>query len=118
MTLLRSLTILSSLGLLASAGQIPKVDGVYGGVRTSTTESTPTPAFKEAVAQVSGTPVAGKLRFVENSGICGMLQSGPIRWQSLIFLCLIRTKLCKLETTSGVYQASGYADITDDQSLW
>ncbi|PAV19042.1 serine carboxypeptidase [Pyrrhoderma noxium] len=92
MTLLRSLTILSSLGLLASAGQIPKVDGVYGGVRTSTTESTPTPAFKEAVAQVSGTPVAGKLRFVENSGIC--------------------------ETTSGVYQASGYADITDDQSLW
>ena len=72
MTLLRSLTILSSLGLLASAGQIPKVDGVYGGVRTSTTESNPTPAFKEAVAQVSGTPVAGKLRFVENSGICGM----------------------------------------------
>ena len=58
-----------ALSLLASAAkQIPVVDGVIGGVPTTTRD----PFSEEAVQpQVSGTPVAGKLRVVENSGVCG-----------------------------------------------
>lgn len=92
MILLRSLGAFSSLGLLASARQVPQVDGIYGGVPTTSASKVPTPAFKEAIAQVSGSPVAGTLRFIENSGIC--------------------------ETTPGIYQASGYADLAKNQSLW
>ncbi|KLO19457.1 serine carboxypeptidase [Schizopora paradoxa] len=71
-----------------SAGQVPKVNGVYGGVPTTTS------VIPDAVAEplVSGTPVAGKMRFIENSGVC--------------------------ETTPGVFQASGYADLTTSQSMW
>ena len=62
------LWILLGLSLVVSAAkQVPVVDGVIGGVPTSTKE------FAEDVIQpqVSGTPVAGKLRFVENTGVCG-----------------------------------------------
>ncbi|CUA72024.1 hypothetical protein RSOLAG22IIIB_04885 [Rhizoctonia solani] len=45
---------------------------------------------KGKAEQVVSTP--GRLRYVENSGIC--------------------------ETTPGVYQASGYADLTSAQSMW
>ncbi|KAI0352787.1 serine carboxypeptidase [Trametes cingulata] len=51
------------------------------------------PKVKAAVADV--TPAAttpGKLRVVENSGVC--------------------------ETTPGVYQASGYGDLTSNESIW
>lgn len=63
------LWVLSCLCLLISARasrQIPKVDGVLGGVRS-------TPVVKEAAATplVSGKPVAGKMRYIENSGVCG-----------------------------------------------
>ena len=69
MTLLLRLCIAASLGLLACAGQIPVVDGVIGGVPTTkinVESSLPQP-------QVSGTPVAGKLRFIKDSGVCGQL---------------------------------------------
>ena len=52
-----------------------------------------TPRFHEAdttIAPAATTP--GKLRVVENSGVC--------------------------ETTPGVYQASGYGDLTSSESLW
>ncbi|KAI0662827.1 serine carboxypeptidase [Cubamyces menziesii] len=68
------------------AGQVPLVNGVVGGV-----ETTP----KAKAAAVSPKPAAttpGKLRIVENSGVC--------------------------ETTPGVYQASGYGDLTSDESVW
>ena len=68
------------------AGQVPPVNGVVGGV-----ETTP----KAKAAAVSPKPAAttpGKLRIVENSGVC--------------------------ETTPGVYQASGYGDLTSDESVW
>ncbi|KAH9887597.1 serine carboxypeptidase [Cubamyces lactineus] len=68
------------------AGQVPVVNGVLGGV-----EAVP----KVKAATVSPTPAAttpGKLRVVENSGVC--------------------------ETTPGVYQASGYGDLTSDESVW
>lgn len=67
---LHRLGVVASLALLASAGQIPIVDGVFGGVPTPTT---PFEASRtvEDVAQVSGSPVPGKLRFITNSGVCG-----------------------------------------------
>lgn len=73
-------------GLLANARQIPVVDGVIGGVRT---ESRP---FNVDAAAIPAATTPGKLRVVENSGIC--------------------------ETTPGVYQASGYGDLTSSESLW
>src|SRR6267154_2049466 len=49
-----------------------------------------TPSIKNTVQVAAKTP--GKLRVTENSGIC--------------------------ETTKGVYQASGYGDLTPSQSIW
>jgi hypothetical protein len=80
------------LGILAArlasgvwGGQIPVVDGVYGGV-----SSRITPSIENTVQVAATTP--GKLRVKENSGVC--------------------------ETTKGVYQASGYGDLTSSQSIW
>ncbi|KAJ3556291.1 hypothetical protein NM688_g2106 [Phlebia brevispora] len=73
-------------GLLANARQIPVVDGVIGGVRSSPKEF----RVDEVTTPAATTP--GKLRVVENSGIC--------------------------ETTPGVFQASGYGDLTSNESLW
>ncbi|KDR77527.1 hypothetical protein GALMADRAFT_138623 [Galerina marginata CBS 339.88] len=69
-------------------GQIPVVDGVIGGVPGDFSEFLEVPLPK--VQNVVTTP--GKLRVVENSGIC--------------------------ETTRGVYQASGYGDLTATESVW
>lgn len=54
-------------------------------------------ALTAAIQAVSGagiptTPTPGKLRVVENSGVC--------------------------ETTKGVYQASGYGDLSATSSTW
>lgn len=68
-------------------GQVPIVDGVLGGVRTTPRQSA---AKVETVQPAATTP--GKLRVVENSGVC--------------------------ETTPGVYQASGYGDLTATESIW
>lgn len=59
-----------SLCLVVSARQIPQVDGVFGGVPTPTTVDK-LQADAVAQPQVSGSPVAGKMRFIENSGVCG-----------------------------------------------
>ncbi|KAI0795769.1 alpha/beta-hydrolase [Abortiporus biennis] len=69
------------------ARQIPVVDGVIGGV-----PSTETTFFEETVTPISAATTPGKLRIVENSGVC--------------------------ETTPGVYQASGYGDLTSSESIW
>lgn len=81
-----------STSLLASARQIPVINGVVGDVPTEDNWSTAHSDFevKPAVTPAATTP--GKLRVVENSGIC--------------------------ETTPGVYQASGYGDITSTESIW
>lgn len=50
-------------------GQIPVVDGVLGGVPTRTLSK----RFKEP-SSAATTPTPGKLRVVENSGICGSSQ--------------------------------------------
>ena len=68
------------------AGQVPRVDGVYGGVAVN-------PRFHEldSTPKIAAT-TPGKLRVKENSGVC--------------------------ETTPGVYQASGYGDLTSSESIW
>lgn len=70
------------------SSQIPTVHGVVGGV--------PSSPVKRSVIDTSriaaSTRTPGKLRVTENSGIC--------------------------ETTQGVYQASGYGDLTESESMW
>jgi hypothetical protein len=86
-----TLTMLSAFWLLLAAPhvlarQIPVVEGVIGGVPSM-------PRFHEVDATVvPAATTPGKLRVVENSGVC--------------------------ETTPGVYQASGYGDLTSSESLW
>ena len=69
-------------------GQVPAVDGVIGGVPAIRSTSS---KFKVADLKTAAT-TPGKLRVVENSGVC--------------------------ETTPGVYQASGYGDLTSKESIW
>ena len=75
--------------LPALTRQIPVVDGVIGGVPSSSS-----PPHADSVVSQATTPktTPGKLRVTENSGVC--------------------------ETTPGVYQASGYGDITSNESIW
>ncbi|KAF8480363.1 alpha/beta-hydrolase [Russula ochroleuca] len=81
-----------ALPALISGGQIPVVNGVIGGVPSpdSCKFKTPKEAFSNYAAPPVPTP--GKLRVVENSGVC--------------------------ETTPGVHQASGYGDLASDKSIW
>ena len=102
--MLPSFLILFNLICFVSSKQIPVVDGVIGGVRTSTKQSATAPA-----PQVSGKPVAGKLRYVENSGVCGRVSEMHHTRLPLTFAS---------ETTAGVFQASGYADLTTSQHMW
>ncbi|GBE84794.1 Carboxypeptidase S1 [Sparassis crispa] len=81
---LATLPVLPALG-----GQVPVINGVWGGV----------PAFRassvkvdEKIASTASGGTAGPLRVIENSGIC--------------------------ETTPGVYQASGYGNISSSESIW
>ncbi|CAE6440030.1 unnamed protein product [Rhizoctonia solani] len=90
---------LSLLSMALADGQISPVDGIIGGVSQQPNETGVSAlklAFVESVSEtasnISTTITPGKLRYVENSGIC--------------------------ETTPGVYQASGYADIALNQSMW
>ncbi|KAF8887450.1 serine carboxypeptidase [Gymnopilus junonius] len=79
---------LLSLPFGVFGGQIPVVDGVIGGVPSDSSDFVE--AVRVPISNVVTTP--GKLRVVENSGIC--------------------------ETTPGVFQASGYGDLTATESLW
>ena len=84
-------------------GQIPEVNGILGGM------SAPGTVAQQVVSEsVKRTP--GKLRgIVENSGVCGWLVP------SLLYNS---TFMPFLETTPGVYQASGYGDLTKTESIW
>ena len=77
-------------GLLAQARQVPIVNGVIGGVPEVHELAHGDVLMKPAVTPAATTP--GKLRVVENSGVC--------------------------ETTPNVYQASGYGDLTSSESIW
>ncbi|KAF7974316.1 hypothetical protein HWV62_12482 [Athelia sp. TMB] len=71
------------------AGQIPVVDGVIGGRRAATAAKI---TAKVQDLHTDATIVPGALRVTENSGVC--------------------------ETTPGVYQASGYGDLTSSESIF
>lgn len=66
-----------SLARIVSAGQVPVVNGVVGGVPTATVQDIVPAATTTGIL---GTPTPGKLRYVENSGICGT------PWSSVSFL--------------------------------
>lgn len=95
------LSLLSFLSV-AFAGQIPIVDGVIGGVPKTTNKVKPAVLSNAAI-----TP--GKLRFKENSGICGE--------SFLAIQCYFVCWIIK-ETTPGVNQVSGYGDVSSTKSLW
>jgi hypothetical protein len=67
---------------LALAGQFPEFDGVVGGVPKGPATKTTTFAAAEPESKVAAaiptTITPGKLRYVENSGVCGtgLLDSG------------------------------------------
>lgn len=89
---MRPLLLLPTLWVLLSAvagrgRQIPVIDGVLGGVPANLSQP-----IERGNYTVRSTPTPGKLRVVENSGVC--------------------------ETTPGVYQASGYGDLSATQSIW
>ncbi|QRW08929.1 Serine carboxypeptidase [Ceratobasidium sp. AG-Ba] len=96
---MRTLSVLGLAPLLPAAlatRQFPIVDGVIGGVpKTETLKVDSFVAYKPGGtlnSTITSAITLGKLRYVENSGVC--------------------------ETTPGVYQASGYADLTANQSIW
>ena len=107
MLLLSALIVISALPALISGSQIPIVNQVTGGG--------PHPndgtfrAAKEASANSAPARTPGKLRVVENSGVCGAV-------------ILYEPSACYIdswaETTKGVYQASGYGDLASDKSIW
>lgn len=72
----------------ALGGQIPSINGIVGGVPKA---SAPKPSVG-GPSKSNSTVTAGALRVTENSGVC--------------------------ETTPNVYQASGYGDITANESVW
>lgn len=86
--MMRSILFALAAVPLAFARQVPVVDGVIGGVPVLPR----TPHVDAASLAKPAATTPGKLRIVENSGVC--------------------------ETTAGVYQASGYADLTSSESLW
>ncbi|KAH9480109.1 Carboxypeptidase S1 [Psilocybe cubensis] len=86
------LAVIAAILYITSAtrgGQVPVVGGVIGGVPS------PIRTTKEFIASpqtIRNVTTPGKLRVVENSGVC--------------------------ETTPGIYQASGYGDLTSTESIW
>jgi hypothetical protein len=67
-----SVALLSSSFAHARLGQVPVVNGVIGGVPTEFSNvAAKVPNRRAGAPLVSGAPVPGKLRYVENSGICG-----------------------------------------------
>ncbi|KAI0310168.1 serine carboxypeptidase [Amylostereum chailletii] len=79
--------------LSVRASQVPIVDGVLGGVPASSPGfSAETKSQRKSAVADATDPTPGALRVTENSGVC--------------------------ETTEGVYQASGYGDLSENKSVW
>lgn len=107
---------ISFLTVEIKAGQVPVVDGILGGSGHGGAGSVASRillASDSTSANIQRVP--GQLRgVVENSGVCGEYHLlTPHVSCSLADLDLLYS-----ETTSGVYQASGYGDIGQDGSIW
>jgi hypothetical protein len=107
MLLSSTLVAIFALPALINGGQIPVVDGVIGGV--------PSPGahdFKSLAGAISANtstpPTPGKLRVVEKSGVCG----GLFVYYASPFI------FTPSEESQGVYQASGYGDLSANKSIW
>lgn len=87
--MLSKFTILSVLSALCSQALARQIP-VVDGVIGGVPSSKPVLHVDAAASPAATTP--GKLRVTENSGVC--------------------------ETTPGVYQASGYGDLTSSESIW
>ncbi|KAI0271174.1 serine carboxypeptidase [Russula aff. rugulosa BPL654] len=83
-------TSIFALPALISANQFPIFNGVVDGAPYPDVQVCESP--KETFSNIGSTLTPGKLRVVENSGIC--------------------------ETTPHVYQASGYGDLAFNKSIW
>lgn len=81
--------ILSLLGALSLQAFAGQIP-VIDGIIGGVSSSEPALRVNAAASPAATTP--GKLRVTENSGVC--------------------------ETTPGVYQASGYGDLTSSESIW
>ena len=68
------LLIFSSLLLSVSAGQVPKINGIYGGILQDVGVHHGLGAVDAVLSPaVAGPVVTGKMRYIENSGVCGTL---------------------------------------------
>jgi hypothetical protein len=109
--LLRSvLIVISVLPALISGNQFPIVNQVIGDVPHPDGCNFGTP--KGASANNAPAPTPGKLRVVENSGVCGAVIFFTTHLPGPVILTVLA------ETTKGVYQASGYGDLASDKSIW
>ena len=88
-------------------GLFPVVDGVIGGVPKVHPRLS-----RRMVSALVNVTTPGKLRVIENSGICG--KPGF----SSVATSLDPEWFDRAETTPGVYQASGYGDLTATESMW
>jgi len=91
-------------------GQIPVVGGILGGVPASP------PSTEKRPQSLGMDRTPEKLRVVSsNSGICGKFVSfSKFSLQFAFSLQICVTS----ETTPGVFQASGYGDLTPTDSIW
>ena len=109
--LLRSaLIVISVLPALISGNQFPIVNQVVGDVPHLGDCNFGT--LKGASANNAPAPTPGKLRVVENSGVCGAVIFFTTDLPGPVILTVL------VETTKGVYQASGYGDLASDKSIW
>jgi len=107
--LLRSVLVsLTALPALISGNQFPIVNGVIGGVPSPDAHHD-CENLKGTFSNIAPTPTPGKLRVVENSGICGRV---------ILFIAHPQSCSQSVETTPHVYQASGYGDLASDKSIW
>jgi hypothetical protein len=103
---------LISGNLNRTRGQFPVINGTIGG---SLHGNVSAHSFKNPTQAVSSNastmPTPGKLRVVENSGVCGGVIS--FHYTSPVVFTFLA------ETTPGVYQASGYGDLLHgNKSIW
>lgn len=116
-----SAVVLVTAALLCPArvlgGQIPIVDGIIGGVPST---SAPSEDFLTQGPGVGASaPTPGKLRVTENSGVCGASSPSLLLFDDDLEVVADGFGFgCCAETTPGVYQASGYGDISANESVW
>ena len=99
--------LLAFLVTRVCCGPFPVVNGVIGDVPKVHPRLT-----RKVVGAIVNVTTPGKLRITENSGICGMPDSSPIPTSP------DTDWFGRAETTPGVYQASGYGDLTASESMW